>query len=1129
MNRFYKITASLATVILAMTGLQQNTCAQTYVNEPAKVVWDFNDANTFAEVSSVVPAGGFSATTFDLNGNTTKGTCTVTVNPGVDYVRIVPKSGPSDFVTWYVKPSKGLTFTPTRVSAFIMRNGTDAENTHIIVGQLADGTKIELGTFTAPRNNKTQADDKYGKNANYAIKFDISLTAEQQAQLTSADGFTLSSTLGVGNTKDAGLSDVQIEGVLNGTMANVAKYSLTATALPEEGGTVSLTPNNETFEEGTNVVVNAVKNFGYKFVNWTDKNGNVVSTEPEFTYTVNADDALTANFSAINTYALSYSVEVGNDYMVNPTPEPTMVDGKMMYEDGTEVILEASENPVIKFSNWDDGQTARTRKFKMTSDMNFVATYSASDFIAIWDFIMPGNSGRPADFASEGNDIAALSLVNENGDNVSWLDKSQKAAGGYEGRPAAVNWKTDGLGTYWWQTKLNASDFTNIVVSSAMVYNFNAYTKQNVEYSLDGTNWKSAGVITLEGAKNWKDAEFTLPSETDHAPALYIRWKSDTTSEKAGTSSNNDGIGLGAIYVTGNMSFADDNEAPVLLSTVPIEGMENASINGRVVLTFDEKVKVAENVKATLADVELEPMVSGKVVMFSYKNLSYGSSYTFTLPANSISDNNGNAYAQEIKINFTTRIRPEVNKTAHHFVVPDDGTIAEAIAAANNREDTSKRFLILVKKGTHVIPYSTTETTVSGKDGKSYPSVTTHISAPNISIIGESMEETIIVNDVDFPGAYEGTDGNGKSGGHVLEGIGSSDLFCIDNTATETYFQDITIKHGMKDATGRNVVVEDKSNKTIMKNVCLWGYQDTWTSNNESARYYFEGGVLRGRTDYLCGKGDAFFNAVTLQMTGTGGYLAVPSIPRKYGYIFKDCEITGESSNVDGNFTLGRPWGKGTPIALFIDTKMTARPSAVGWNEMSGGWPSRFAEYNSTTASGTVIDLSGRKKIFADTHENNPVLSKEEADARGYSVVMGDTDDWDPAALAELAPAPTNVVLNNTTKVLSWDHSPYAICWVVYKDGEAIGITTENSFNVETTKADEGNYSVRAANEMGGLGDHIVATIATAVEQISLSGVTSVVYYNLQGIRVEPSATPQVLVEVVTYADGTVKSSKVVK
>ncbi len=293
-----------------------------------------------------------------------------------------------------------------------------------------------------------------------------------------------------------------------------------------------------------------------------------------------------------------------------------------------------------------------------------------------------------------------------------------------------------------------------------------------------------------------------------------------------------------------------------------------------------------------------------------------------------------------------------------------------------------------------------------------------------------------------------------------------------------------------------------------------------------SGRFYFEGGLLRGRTDFLCGKGDVYYNAVTLQMCEKGGYLAVPSNPKKYGYVFKDCEIVGEKDDIDGNYTLGRPWGKGTPTALYIDTKMTVKPSAIGWNEMSGGWPARFAEYNSMTSTGTVIDLSQRKKIFADSHENNPVLTKEEADAMSYEAVMGADDDWDPASYTEQAPAPANVALENG--LLSWDNSDYVSCWAVCKDGKVIAFTIEPQFEVGVNRAGE-VYSVRAANEMGGLGEAVAVGGATsAIDGISAEeAVVSTVYYNLQGMRVS-EGTQGVLIKVDTLESGRTVTTKVV-
>ena len=59
----------------------------------------------------------------------------------------------------------------------------------------------------------------------------------------------------------------------------------------------------------------------------------------------------------------------------------------------------------------------------------------------------------------------------------------------------------------------------------------------------------------------------------------------------------------------------------MLVSSVPTEGATGASANGKVVLTFDEKIKLTEQARATINGTELKPSVSGKTVICEYKGL----------------------------------------------------------------------------------------------------------------------------------------------------------------------------------------------------------------------------------------------------------------------------------------------------------------------------------------------------------------------------------------------------------------------------------------------------------------------------------------------------------------------------
>ena len=341
----------------------------------------------------------------------------------------------------------------------------------------------------------------------------------------------------------------------------------------------------------------------------------------------------------------------------------------------------------------------------------------------------------------------------------------------------------------------------------------------------------------------------------------------------------------------------------------------------------------------------------------------------------------------------------------------------------------------------------------------------------------------------------------------------------------------------MGDGKGRDIVLNDKSNKTICKNVNLWAYQDTYVSNNQKGRFYFEGGILRGNTDYLCGKGDVYYNNVDLLMCGTG-YLAVPSQPTKYGYIFKDCTIKdGSTAGINGKYKLGRPWGKGTPIALFIDTKMEVIPTAAGWDEMSGGYPKRFAEYNSTTTTGTAVDLSGRKQVYdaydakdGNNYTNrrnetaeNPVLTAEEAAFYTIENVMGADDDWDPTAATEQASAPTNVKIAGNN--LTWDNSNYALLWAVCKNGKVVDFTVEPTYAVDDASA---TWSVRAANEMGGLGEATEATTSTGIENIATSAdVLSTKIYSADGVQVS-KLQKGINIVVKTMTDGSKKTNKII-
>ncbi len=1067
--------------------VEKDYSGAVFENAEASAIWAFTSSATEAAVTT--PEGAFTMNSVST-GSFTMGTGSA---KDVNYVTVMPADATDPVISWSVKPAKGLTFTPTKVSAKVQRFGTDGGNLDVIA-RTGDGKEVTLATGLIPvRNNKTLADDKFAGNEKLVEEFILDVPAD----LASVEGFTLAVKVSnLGNTKTIGFSDVQIHGTVNGTIADVAKYTLVAAGNLAEAGKVTVYPVSDKYDEGTELTLTAAEAFGYNFVNWTNAAGEEISTEAKFVYTVSADEVLTANFVKVNTYELAMTIEGGaNDYMISYNPVPTIVDGKQMYEEGTVVGIAAASNPILTFTNWSNGESNPALSVTMDGDKAYTAVYSAADYIVGWDFIKKGGNGRPADFASTvDNETATLYMTNANGDTQGWLDKSKEAAGGYESfEGAAVNWKK--LGEYWYEFKINAGEFTNIRVDAELMYNYNAYTTVIVEYSIDGTTWKEAGRVTMAGAKTENSVSVKLGEDANNATSLLVRFRPDLDGAVDGSSApDNDGTTISNIFVYGDMKLVDDGQEPTLLSSIPADGAVGASATGKIVLNFHEKVTL-QNAKATIGDKEVEGAVSGKTVTFSYMGLEYNKEYTFTLAANSVYDLTGNACKNDIVIKFTTIAPPAVTPGQYDAVV----TNADEFLAALKKADGANRFRIFLHDGTYDLGNACL-TNVPG----------------NVSLIGESMENTVIMNKA------------------LDEGIGITATLCTGGE--NIYMQDLTIKNaGDYDATafaGRFVALQENASKAVYKNVRLLSNQDTYYTR-ATKRTYWEGGMITGTVDYLCGGGDVFFNGVTLynNARGSGDCITAPATSSDWGYVFSNCTIDGAAEQ-DGAYSLGRPW-QGSPRAVYINTTMKIIPAASGWSDM-GAVPALFAEYNSHTESGAPVDCSKRKTSFKSNDvmvpvSYNPVLTAEEAAKYTVENVLAGEDGWQPQLLTEQALTP-NVVVESG--ILTWNASDYVFCYAICKNGKVVAFTNENSWTIPADATAEDLFSVRAANNMGGLGE-----ASDAVNKNGVNGIVSIVaegevvateIYTTSGVKVSALQSGVNIVRT-TYANGAVISQKVIK
>ena len=114
-------------------------------------------------------------------------------------------------------------------------------------------------------------------------------------------------------------------------------FTLKAAANAEEMGTVSVEPQQDSYEAGTEVTVKAEANEGFRFVNWTDAEGNVLSESNPYVFEVTKDVDLTANFEKIPVEKFTFTVAANDETMGSVLVEPQQDS----YEAGTEIKVSA--------------------------------------------------------------------------------------------------------------------------------------------------------------------------------------------------------------------------------------------------------------------------------------------------------------------------------------------------------------------------------------------------------------------------------------------------------------------------------------------------------------------------------------------------------------------------------------------------------------------------------------------------------------------------------------------------------------------------------------------------------------------------------------------------------------------
>ena len=655
--------------------------------------------------------------------------------------------------------------------------------------------------------------------------------------------------------------------------------------------------------------------------------------------------------------------------------------------------------------------------------------------------------------------------------------------------------------------------------SFSVTYKPQNYTKSTIEsLTCNGTTLNATEIRNMmSGTDNcvtftvspWKNDNNTIPEVTGTATKsgnVTVTKATVLSPECVATVKTQSGIIVETYPI--KFKFDTPTDAPIL-NEMTVNGttytgntieLNDVPRSGVVKLNFNRPMKATNyqygNVSSSTA--------IGKEQIIKYWDLP--SEGTVTLKIIPTGDIYGGAYGQEITL--TLHVAKEDTGYQRHtfnFIVGKDGNMDEAIKAANEHTKTDHRYYIFVPDGDYQLTGNTTisfsedpvdENGKPRKDMNGQNNGMTEISKSNISLIGQSKEGVKIWN---HP---------------VVEGISYTATINLTKGTNDFYAQDLTLENqfnywgalGGSSGAGRAVAFWDRGNRSILKNVALMSWQDTYYSDNSSPDYrgYFENCDLAGVVDWICGNGDIWFEKCNLIVRDrTGNNIAAPNTEagQAWGYVFNNCTIrpeTDKPTQLKGNdWTLARPWNN-SPACTFLNTKMYTQPRTYGWNRMTSGLVVRFHEYNSVDESDTPIPLGTRSLAACSPAPGSDDCILTNTSDYNIRNVMSGTDAFEPQELCKQIDAESGLQskkdeevedkekvdtenhiiwkdsISTNDNLLQWKDQKEALCYFIFKLDEETqkwiykANTIENQINLN----DYGNgfYCIRAANQRGGLG-----------------------------------------------------------
>ena len=361
--------------------------------------------------------------------------------------------------------------------------------------------------------------------------------------------FTAPGTTGTATLTVFGYNKITYIATINITSGGSTQYTVNVSANPTNGGTVT---GGGTYNQGQLCTVNATANSGYTFTNWTE-NGTVVSSQACYTFTVNNNRNLVANFEAeIPTYNIRLSA--------NPILGG-VVTGGGQYQQGQSCTASATPNNGFSFTNWTEGGNV------VSTEQNYTFTVTGSRQLTANFEIQNCTITVMADPA-EGGEVTGGGTYNI-GQNCTL---TATPATGYD----FVNWTKNGI-----QVSTNATYVFNATESATYVAHFQL---QSFTISVSA-NPADAGTVTGDGTYNYGTS--CTVTATPIQRYEFVGWTENGNVVSTETSYT--------FTVTANRTLVANFEQPMVEIRATVDPMEAASISGTGTYEYGATVTLTLN------------------------------------------------------------------------------------------------------------------------------------------------------------------------------------------------------------------------------------------------------------------------------------------------------------------------------------------------------------------------------------------------------------------------------------------------------------------------------------------------------------------------------------------------------